>query len=459
VKANQAELSMRVQTAEKISYGELWRLSWPMVLTMFLLFSVGLADVYVAGKFEPEVQGAVGFAGQLLFFFAVIANSLGVGLVAIISRQKGVEDTEGVWHTAWQGLLLTTVLTLPLSLLGIGLARSPLVLEVVPPAVARVAAVLLPYYAAALWPQALLTIAGAIFRARTRMLLILACSGGTALLNFGGDFILAFGFGPIPPMGPVGIGAATLLSSGAGALLALVVLSGQGLSWRRWHFDFLLNLRILKIGWPIGVLQMGWTLGGLFLYGILGRLPDSAVAATAALTNGLRIEAILYLPVYALNMVTAVLVGQAMGSDDCERAEKTGWKVASVAAVILALVAVPVFIFSREIAALISPDSSVRHLTHLYLRFNMLSQPFMALGVCLGGALEGAGDTRGVMKVVLGALWIFRLPLAAILALATPLGANGVWLAMVLSIILQCCLMVWRYRQGKWQEINLLAES
>ncbi len=448
-----------MKTGEKISYRELWRLSWPMVLTMFLLFSVGLADVYVAGKFEPEVQGAVGFAGQLLFFFAVIANSLGVGLVAIISRQKGAEDTEGVWHTAWQGLLLTTVLTLPLSLLGIVLARSPLVLEVVPTAVARVAAVLLPYYAAALWPQALLAIAGAIFRARTRMLLILACSGGTALLNFIGDFILAFGFGPIPPLGPLGIGAATLISSGAGALLALLILFGQGLSWRRWRFDLQLNRRILKIGWPIGVLQMGWTLGGLFLYGILGRLPESAVAATAALTNGLRIEAILYLPVYALNMVTAVLVGQAMGADDCERAEKTGWNVASVAAIILALVAVPVFIYSREIAALISPDATVRHLTHLYLRFNMLSQPFMALGVCLGGALEGAGDTRGVMKVVLGALWIFRLPLAAVLALATSLGANGVWLAMVLSIILQCCLMAWRFSRGKWQEINLLAGS
>jgi putative MATE family efflux protein len=423
---------------------------------MFLLFSVGLADVYVAGKFEPEVQGAVGFAGQLLFFFAVIASSLGVGLVAIISRQKGAQDTEGLWRTARQGLLLTTLLTLPLSLLGVGLARSPLVLEVVPPAVARVAAVLLPYYAASLWPQALLTIAGAIFRARTQMLLILACSGGTALLNFIGDFILSFGFGPIQPMGPVGIGAATLLSSSAGALLSLLLLFAQGMSWRRWRFDLRLTRRILKIGWPIGVLQMGWTLGGLFLYGILGRLPEAAVAATAALTNGLRIEAILYLPVYALNMVTAVLVGQAMGANDCDQAEKTGWKVATTAAVILALVAVPVFIFSRPIAAFIAPDPTVQHLTHLYLRFNMLSQPFMALGVCLGGALEGAGDTRGVMKVVLGALWLFRLPLAAGLALATPLGANGVWLAMVLSIILQCGLMVWRYRRGKWQEINLL---
>jgi putative MATE family efflux protein len=446
-------------TDPKISYGELWHLSWPMVLSMFLLFSVGLADVYVAGKFEPEVQGAVGFAGQLLFFFGVLANSLGVGLAAIISRQQGAADTAGLWHTGRQGVLLATLVTLPLALLGMVLARGELVAEVVPPGVARVAGALLPYYAAALWPQALITIGGAIFRARTRMLLILLCSGSTALLNLGGNFLLAFGFGVIPAFGPQGIALATCLSSLAGAALTLIILGRQGLFRGSWAFDWPGTRRILKIGWPIAMLQMGWSLGGLVLYAILGHLPTQAVAATAALTNGLRIEAILYLPVYALNMITAVLVAQAMGGGEPERAEQTAWKIGLVAAAILALVAVPVFIFSREIAGLITPDPTVRELTHLYLRFNMLSQPFMALGICLGGALEGAGDTFGVMKLVLVALWLVRLPVAAGLALATALAATGVWLAMVLSIILQCWLLVHRFRQGKWKGLNILGDG
>ncbi len=77
------------------------------------------------------------------------------------------------------------------------------------------------------------------------------------------------------------------------------------LAWSFWRF-----------GWPIGVLQIGWQFGSLALYAILGRLPDQPVAATAALTNGLRIEAILYLPAFALNMVTAVLVARALGGGD-----------------------------------------------------------------------------------------------------------------------------------------------
>lgn len=442
----------------RISYGELWHLAWPMVLSMFLLFSVGLADVYVAGRFDPEAQGAVGFAGQLLFFFGVIANSLGVGLAAIISRQQGAADSAGIWHTGRQGLLLATLITLPLAVVGMVLAQGPLVGEFVPPGVARVAGALLPYYAVALWPQALITIGGAIFRARTRMLLILLCSGATALLNLVGNFLLAFGYGLIPAQGPPGIALATCLSSLAGGGLTLFVLGRQGLFRGGWRWDRPLIGRLLKLGWPMALLQMGWSLGGLVLYGILGHLPAQAVAATAALTNGLRLEAILYLPVYALNMIAAVLVAQALGAGEPGRAEQTAWRIGLAAAAILALLAVPVFLLAGEIAGLLSPDQTVRELTRQYLRFNMLSQPCMALGICLAGALEGAGDTLGVMKLVLVALWLIRLPLAAGLALYTVLAANGVWLAMVVSIVLQCLLLVHRFRQGRWQGLKVFGE-
>jgi multidrug resistance protein, MATE family len=154
-----------------------------------------------------------------------------------------------------------------------------------------------------------------------------------------------------------------------------------------------------------------------------------------------------------------VLVGHALGAGNEGRAESTGWRLAGAAALVLTLLALPIFIYSRELAALISPDPVVQEFTHLYLRFNMISQPFMAISVCLGGGLEGAGDTLGTMKVVLGALWGLRLPLAAFLALSTPLGANGVWLAMVISMVLQFLLMVNRFRRGRWKRIRLAGEG
>ena len=58
----------------------------------------------------------------------------------------------------------------------------------------------------------------------------------------------------------------------------------------------------------------------------------------------------------------------------------------------------------------------------------MFSEPFMALSLILGGGLQGAGDTRGSMMVIIIGMWTVRLPLAALLAFTFDLGqpASGV---------------------------------
>lgn len=433
----------------------LWRLSWPLVATMFLQFSVGVTDAWVAGRFGPDVQGAVGFAGQVLFLFNVLANALGVGLVAVVSRAEGAGDRATVRHVSRQGVLFALLLAAPLSLVGGFWTPGPGALRFLPEPVALQAGPLLPLYAWSLAPQAVLAAAAALFRARGRTGRVLVSWGVTAGLNLWWVFALAFGHLGLPALGPRGIALATAASSFVGAAVALALLFGG----RRpaagpdpWRPDRALARRLWDLGWPAGLLQVGWNLGGVALYAILGRLSDGAVAATAALTNGLRIEAVLYLPGFALNMVAGVLVGQALGAADPAAAERAGWRVAGAAAAVLTAAALPVFAFSRELAGLLTPDPAVREATHLYLRFNMLSQPFMALSICLGGGLQGAGDTRGTMKVVLGFLWGVRIPLA--LAVAGPFGSTGVWAAMVASQVLQGLAMAARFRLGRWKALG-----
>ncbi len=422
---------------------------------MFFQFSVGLADVYVAGRFGPDVPGAVGFAGQVLFLFTVLANALGVGLVASIARSEGARRADKAWNEARQGLFLAGGLAGVLSAVGVGLSPGLLHLSFLPLPVAAAAEVLLPWYAASLLPQSVLAVGAAVFRARSTTGWVLACVGSMALLNLAGDFALAFGYFGLPALGPRGIAVATLGSSAVGAGFSLWVLLTQGLrsaleKWG-WRIDRAFTASLFQLAWPAGLLQVGWNLGTLFLYAILGRLEAGAVEATAALTNGLRIEGVLYLPAFALNMTAAVLVGQALGTGDARAAARSGWRVAGAAVVVLTALSLPVFVWSRQFAGLLTPEPAVRDATSLYLRYNMASQPFMALSVCLGGGLQGAGDTRGTMKVVLGALWAIRLPLAAVLALATPLGAVGVWAAMVTSQTVQGLWMALRFRRGAWK--------
>jgi len=85
----------------------------------------------------------------------------------------------------------------------------------------------------------------------------------------------------------------------------------------------------------------------------------------------------------------------------------------------------------------------------------MISEPFMALSVVLGGALQGAGDTKGTMWVIIIAMWFIRLPLAYFLAVIMHYGATGVWVAMITSMAVQGLLMTWRFRTGHWKKLKL----
>ena len=184
-------------------------------------------------------------------------------------------------------------------------------------------------------------------------------------------------------------------------------------------------------------------------------LSFSSITALAALTNGLRIEAIIFLPAFALNMAASVLVGQNLGAGKPDRASSIGWKIALTGALILSTLAAVIFIWAESFASLLAKDTLVLRETVRYLRITMFSEPFMAVSMVLAGSLQGAGDTRGAMRVIIIGMWCVRLPLAFAMAIVLGYGAVGVWIAMVTSMTIQGLLMARHFHQGKWKQIQL----
>jgi Na+-driven multidrug efflux pump len=184
-------------------------------------------------------------------------------------------------------------------------------------------------------------------------------------------------------------------------------------------------------------------------------LGDARIVALASLTNGLRIEAIIFLPAFALNMAASVLVGQNLGAKNPDRAASVGWKVAWVGVCLLSAISLCIFIWAGYFASFLTKDPAVLAETTLYLRITMFSEPFMALSLILGGGLQGAGDTRGSMWVIVIGMWFVRLPLAILLALILGYGAVGVWVAMITSMTVQGLLMARRFYQGRWKHLRV----
>jgi len=429
-----------------------------MLLIMVLSFLVGLTDVYVAGFIGPEVQAVVGFVSQIFFLNIIIANALSIGTTALITRSIGAGDFDGSVKIARQSLIFGILSGTVLMVAGFVFYSQIIAVSGFPQNIRPIAGRFVKIFALALGPNYVLIISNAVLRASGEVRKVLFTMFLVSAVNIAGNFVLVFGVSPFPKLGYAGIALATAISVTVG-----MAVNFMHFARGRWRVMFKSPaeisgetiIRILKLSWPAGILQVAWNAGSIVLYNILGRLGSANITALASLTNGLRIEAIIYLPAYALNMAAAVLVGQNMGAKNFARATEVGRKIAFSGIALVSLMAVIIFIRAEDVASLVSGDPAVLKGTAMYLRFNMVSEPFMALSAILGGGLQGSGDTRGTMQIIVIAMWLIRLPLAWLFALGFGYGAPGVWAAMVTSMVIQGILMAYRFEHGLWKKITL----
>jgi len=435
----------------------IWQMSWPMVLIMLFNFVVMFVDVYVAGLISPAVQAAVGFVSQIYFLVIILANAISIGTVAIVSRAIGASDFPDALSVAKQSLVFGASVAAALTIVVALFCRDIVEFAGFPPETQEIAGDFLRIFGFALGPNYLLLIANAVFRASGEPLKPLLTMFLVAVINVAAVWYLVFH----AEFGYRGIAIANAIALCAGSLITfLLFLRSRWGPLCRGPFLFTLTAvkRIFSISWPSAALQIAWNAGTIILYNMLGRLGGESITALAALTSGLRIEAILFMPVFALNMAASVLMGQNLGAGNPERAQELGWKTAAAGAVCVSIPAIGIFFAADRVASLLAHDASVLEETIRYLRYNMAVAPIMALSVILGGGLQGAGDTRGTMWVIIRAMWLVRLPLAAILTFWVGLGAQGVWIAMVASMVVQTVLMVRRFQSGVWKQNRQAAD-
>jgi putative MATE family efflux protein len=271
-----------------------WSISWPMTLIMFFEFLIGLTDVYIAGKVGKEVQAAYGFVIQLYFIFIVIGNALTVGTVSVVSRLFTSGKEEELHRTIFSSLATAAVIGIVFVLGGLFLAPPILSLLSLPGELKPLVLRFIRIYATGLFFHYLLINSNGILRScnqikKSLMTMTLVCVLNIAL-NFTYVFKTSLGFR--------GIALATASSVFIGSLINLIWVKRLMHSTKSFAWDPV--RRVLRIGWPIGVLQALWQLASMVLFLILSVLPEKRVETLAALTAGLRIESVIYLPAFAL---------------------------------------------------------------------------------------------------------------------------------------------------------------
>ena len=104
-------------------------------------------------------------------------------------------------------------------------------------------------------------------------------------------------------------------------------------------------------------------------------------------------------------------------------------------------------------------DPAVQAEIVAYLRFNIPSVPFTVASVVLAGVLGGAGATIYPMLAYGITIWLVRLPLAWYMGHVAWQSAEGVYLSMLVSQILQSSSLLWVVLRCNWTRFAMIGEN
>jgi putative MATE family efflux protein len=442
--------------------GNLWRaiwvMSWPLLITTVATSLVGFTDLYVAGFLGSASQASVGLSEHIIFMFQLFLMATGTGTTAIVARHWGAGNKKRATRFSAQSLLLSISLGIVLSIVSLLTAHFALGIFSQSDEVRALGTMYLSIYGLAMIPMSIIYIANASFNAigdsKTTLAIVLLMT----VIQITGDLLTVKYNWPVAGLGIRGIACSSLLGGGIAAIFAIYRFNHSPLKdalKQMLPASWMMLRRVINIGIPSAIQRMAWSLSVFGLFFILSSCKNPT-EGQAAWAIGMRVEGLTFMPIMALSMAVASIIGQNLGARELDRAISAGWRVTWVGVAMLSVMGILLFVLAHPIAAMMSPHEEItRQFVVSYLQINATAQPFLAVAMILSGALQGAGDTKAPMWITFICNWLIRLPVAYVLALTLNMETAGCWWSMSISCAVMGLLSAWRFKSLAWTKAHV----
>ena len=415
-------------------------------LLMTLFFSV---DTYWIGtRVGSTGLAAASTAVFYIWLIVSVAEMVNVGLTAVAARRYGEGRGAEAARIAGDALMLSLVLGVVCTVVGISLLPYLFSIMHTPP---EVGALGVRYLGTYLLGAPLIFgffAVDAAFRAagdtRTPFLLLSASVAVTLVL----DPVLIVGWGPIPALGVAGAAISTIGTRAVAFALGLTIVGRRGVL-RVGRPDWRTLRQVVRIGLPTAVTGVVFSL----IYVLVTRTATQfGTPALAALGIGHRVESWLFMIAVGFGAATAAIVGQNLGAGRPDRAARAGWISVGFCSLFGVAACIVELSMPERFAAIFSHDPAVIAEAARYLRIAAISQLGICAEIVLEGALGGAGHTMAPM-LTSTSITALRIPLAA--WAATRYGSSGLWWTISLTALARAVGMLAIWRAGRWKHTSI----
>ena len=414
-----------------------------------------MVDTWVVGNYvSSEAFSAVGSVGPVVNTLIGFFGGLASGAGAVISQYYGAKDEDRVQDTVHTAALMTLLLGVLFTGIGIGFTPFMLRLMNTPAEVMGDASTYLYIYFAGVMGLMVYNMGSGILRAvgdsRRPFYFLLVCAVLNTVLDL--YFVLAL------HMGVEGVALATIIAQFISAILVVIILIRSNSCVRLYPRKLKLHgemlRKIILVGLPAGLQMAITSFSNVFVQSYINFFGTSCMSGWTVFT---KVEQLRILPIQSLSIACTTFVAQNLGARQTERANKGVRIAVGMAVVCISAITTLAAIFAPGIAAFFNSDPDVVYYGSLLLRcitpFGLLS----CVNQIFSGALRGAGNSRASMIIMLSSFVVFRQIYLFIMSrvcnqfIPIALGYPAGW-AM-------CCLLMLLYYKHVGLSRNTLAAN
>jgi MATE family multidrug resistance protein len=271
------------------------------------------------------------------------------------------------------------------------------------------------------------------------------------LFNLVADWVLVFGVGPFPQLGPMGSAWATTAARTLLFVVLFVVAHKElGPLLNRLDRDaFRIGplWRVIRLGTPIGFQVQLEIIAFAVIALLMGGFGTLQMAAHQVAIN---LASLTFMVPLGVGSAAAVRVGQAIGIGDSNAARRAAAASVVIGAGFMSLMAALFIGAPRLLATAYTSVEEVVALAALLIPIAGYFQIFDGLQVVSAGVLRGAGDTRAPLVVNILGFWFIGLPTSLFLGFRLGFGPQGLWWGFVAGLgavaVFLLARIAWKFR-------------
>lgn len=434
-------------TAWKTELRVLLALALPLMVAQVGMMLLGVVETIIVGRAGNTTLAAASLGHVWMQGTILVAMGVVLGADPILSQAHGAGDNPTLALTFQRGLVLSTLLGVPLSLLW--LFTTPMLSRFGQDAdLARLAGTFVIVQAPSAFGFLVFTLTRQYLAARGVVAPALWVVVAVNVINVGLTWWLVFGGAGVAPMGLLGAG----LAGGAvrlllpGCLLALMFAVGlhrpAWIPWSRRAFAPRNIGRIVWLGLPVG-LQLGLEVWAFQIATLLsGRLGETSLGAHAIVLN---LASFSFMFPLGISTAASVRVGNLIGAGDEAGARRSSRLALLLGAGVMSLFAAAFFLLRYQLPRLYGAQPAVLQLCADVLPIVAAFQMLDGTQVVASGILRGLGRTKPAALLSLCGYYVVALPVAYWLGLRRGHGLAGIWWGLaagLLSVALGLLVMV-----------------